>query len=327
MSDTSPMVDSVSSSDLSMKVDEELLCVSVSQKSGSEFSTISAALSSQPAGARFCVIVDGGIYEEAVIELKDGVHIRAKEGCGPETDNPVVLAARADQPAVCSRAKDGLLSGLKIEHSGPFGSMACIVVESGSVRIENCVVSGSVSIGLLVCGASTPVIDSCKIQGCCGDGIKIADTAAPTLSNCEIHDNDGFGVFCTGASAGLFKDNKIFANSNAGVAARGTCTGTFQGNRVHDGKQGGFWLEEEAQCLLIANDIYMNQKSGIQVGGHANPTVMKNIVRDGLKGGIVVHDHASGSFLQVMSAFIVVHTLTHTQRSMFLCMHTQSSHI
>ncbi len=287
-------------SDPDMKIDEEILCLLVSQKPGSaQYSTISAALSSQAAGTRFCIVVDGGVYEEDVIDMKEGVQIRAKDGCGPESENPVVLAARADHPAVCSRVKDGLLYGLKIEHQGPFGSMACVIVEAGSIRIENCVVTGSVSIGLLVGGSSTPTINCCLIQGCCGDGIKIADTAKPTVSNCQIHDNDGFGIFCTGASAGLFKDNDIFANSNAGVAARGTCVGTFQSNLVHDGKQGGFWLEEEAQCVLISNDIYTNHKSGIQVGGHANPTVMKNIVRDGLKGGIVVHDHASGSFLQV----------------------------
>ena len=29
--------------------------------------------------------------------------------------------------------------------------------------------------------------------------------------------------------------------------------------------QGGFWLEEDASCLLEENDIYQNQKSGIQV--------------------------------------------------------------
>eukprot|EP00961_Rhodomonas_salina_P126093 1698780-Rhodomonas_salina.1 len=45
---------------------------------------------------------------------------------------------------------------------------------------------------------------------------------------------------------------------------------------------------------------------GIQVGGYADPMVQKNVVRDGLKGvlresmmlpGIVVHDHATGHFL------------------------------
>ena len=86
--------------------------------------------------------------------------------------------------------------------------------------------------------------------------------------------------------------------SNAGVAARGSSSGYFKKNNVYDGKQGGFWMEEDASCVLEENDIFKNQKSGIQVGGHADPWVIRNIVRDGLKGGIVVHDRATGTFLQ-----------------------------
>jgi len=233
-----------------------------------------------------------------VLDMRQGVHIAAKEGCGPTSESPVVVTARADHPAVCSRVDGARMSGVRIEHHGPFGSMACVVVEAGDIRLEDCVVTGSVSIGVLICGCSTPTLQACEVQGCCGDGIKIADAAQPTVTKSRVHNNDGFGIFCTGSSSGTFTHNDVYANSNAGVAARGTCSGLFQGNLVHDGKQGGFWLEENAKCDLIENDIYMNQKSGIQVGGHSNPTVMKNIVRDGLKGGIVVHDHASGSFLQ-----------------------------
>ncbi len=44
--------------------------------------------------------------------------------------------------------------------------------------------------------------------------------------------------------------------------------------------------------------MYMYMYMHVQVGGSADPLVRGNIVRDGFKGGIVVHDHASGQFVQ-----------------------------
>eukprot|EP00291_Cryptomonas_curvata_P003159 CAMPEP_0172198152 /NCGR_PEP_ID=MMETSP1050-20130122/27914_1 /TAXON_ID=233186 /ORGANISM="Cryptomonas curvata, Strain CCAP979/52" /LENGTH=1062 /DNA_ID=CAMNT_0012874913 /DNA_START=148 /DNA_END=3333 /DNA_ORIENTATION=- len=259
-------------------------------------SAISAVMALEQGYCRMRISVRGGVYEEGQLDIPAGLQIVAADGCEPDSASPVIIAARADHPAISSRAKGALIRGIRIEHNGPFGSMACVVVEAGDIRMENCVVTGSVSIGVLVHGDSTPSLVGCEVLVCCGDGIKVSETGAPTILQCMIHDNDGFGIFCTGTSAGLFKENDIHGNSNAGVAARGSAHGLFKDNKVHDGKQGGFWLEEEARCELIGNDIFQNQKSGIQVGGHANPNVVRNIVRDGMKGGIVVHDQATGTF-------------------------------
>jgi len=283
-----------------MDIDADAKTVTVSLLGDKDYPSIGDALRAAPSDSStvFRIIVAGGLYEEGLLELKSNVHIIAAPDAAPTSDNPVIIAACGDHPSICSRVTGAVLRDIRIEHPGPFGSMASVVIEAGNLRLENCILTGSVTIAVLMCGAATPVLQGCEVYLCCGDGIKVADKSCPTVSKCTIHDNDGFGIFCTGSSGGLFEENEIYGNSNAGVAARGSSSGHFKKNNVYDGKQGGFWLEEDASCLLEENDIYQNQKSGIQVGGHAQPLVMRNIVRDGMKGGIVVHDRATGTFLQ-----------------------------
>lgn len=173
-------------------LDENIPVVTVSTKPGAaDFSSISAALNSAQGDHGLRVIVEGGTYEESVLELKKGIQIVAAEGCGTTSATPVVISARADHPALCSRVEGALLRDIRIEHQGPFCSMACVVIEAGDVRFERCIVTGSVSIGILICGSATPTLKDCEILLCCGDGVKVADCARPELHGCSVHDNDG----------------------------------------------------------------------------------------------------------------------------------------
>eukprot|EP00961_Rhodomonas_salina_P194198 2622107-Rhodomonas_salina.1 len=124
-------------------LDENLPVVTVSTKPGAaDFTTISAAVNSAgETGLR--IVVEGGIYEESVLELKKGTQVVAAEGCGTGSATPVVITARADHPAVCSRVSGALLRDVRIEHQGPFCSMACVVIEAGNIKFERCVVTGS----------------------------------------------------------------------------------------------------------------------------------------------------------------------------------------
>ena len=279
---------------------EPLLIVRVSTGGeGGTFASVSQALASRKDPDKpMRIVVDPGTYEEAGLVLQDNLEIIAAEGSFPATDSAVVITCRQDKPVVTSAAMGSYVVNVQIEHRGPFGSTASVLVEEGDLWLEGCLVTGSVSVGVLVCGMSTPTIVDCQILRCCGDGLKVVDSAVPLVRGCTLYNNDGFGIFCTGASAGVYSQNSISANSNAGVATRGTCTAIFRESKLFSGKQGGFWMEEHSRCHVIGNDIYENQKSGIQVGGFADPLVRGNTVRDGLKGGIVVHDHASGQFVQ-----------------------------
>jgi pectin methylesterase-like acyl-CoA thioesterase len=172
-----------------------------------DFSTIQSAISAvmalEQGYCRMRISVRGGVYEEGQLDIPAGLQVVAADGCEPDSASPVIIAARADHPAISSRAKGALIRGIRIEHNGPFGSMACVVIEAGDIRMENCVVTGSVSIGVLVHGDSTPSLVGCEVLVCCGDGIKVSETGAPNILQCMIHDNDGFGIFCTGTSAGM----------------------------------------------------------------------------------------------------------------------------
>lgn len=283
-----------------LKLPQPTQTVVVSPPGGpGDYSSLAEALVAHPSSCgTLRLVVHAGTYAEVGLQLHDNLQIVAAEGCVPGSDTAVVLTSRQDRPILMSSATGAVVRGLQIENRGPFGSMASILVEGGDARFESCLITGSGCVGLLICGASTPAVVGCELVRCSGDGIKVVEMAAPNVSWCNINNNHGFGIFCSGASTGVYRNNSISCNSNAGVACRGTCTARFEKNELFDGKQGGFWMEENSKCTVVGNDIYQNQKSGIQVGGRADPLVRTNIVRDGLKGGIVVHDHAMGHFVQ-----------------------------
>ena len=163
--------------------------------SGGAFRSISLALASRPASAEVLrIVVNAGTYDEVGLELRDNLQIVAAPGCALASDTAVVLTSRQDRPIVSSSAIGAVIKGLQIEHRGPFGSMACIVIEGGDLRMEDCIVTGSVSVGVLICGESTPTIADCQLMRCCGDGIKVVDNAEPLVCGCDLHSNDGYKI-------------------------------------------------------------------------------------------------------------------------------------
>ena len=214
------------------------LTVSVSVAGGGgDFLSISDALLAHPMVQPLRIIMSAGTYEEAGLELPDKVQIFSAEGCVPATGSAVVLMSRQDKPVVKSSGKGAVIRNLQIEHRGPFGSMASVIVDDGDLLLEGCIITGSVSVGVLICSTSRPTIADCQVLRCCGDGIKVLDSAEPLVRCCNIHSNDGFGIFCTGSSGGIYRQNSISANSNAGVASRGTCAALFENNKLFNGKQ------------------------------------------------------------------------------------------
>ena len=69
--------------------------------------------------------------------------------------------------------------------------------------MEDCIVTGSVSVGVLICGESTPTIADCQLLRCCGDGIKVVENAEPLVCGCDLHSNDGQIIISTLSSASI----------------------------------------------------------------------------------------------------------------------------
>jgi hypothetical protein len=78
-----------------------------------------------------------------------------------------------------------VLRDIRIEHPGPFGSMASVVIEAGNLRLENCVLTGSVTIAVLMCGTAAPVLDGCEVYLCSGDGIKVLTPPLRPQQDCK----------------------------------------------------------------------------------------------------------------------------------------------
>jgi len=170
-----------------VEMDEDMTTVTVALQGGADFSCIGDALRAAPADSPsvFRIIVAGGFYEVGLLEMKPNVHIIAADGCSPTSENPVIIAAQDDHPSVCSRVMGAVLRDIRIEHPGPFGSMASVVIEAGNLRLENCVLTGSVTIAVLMCGTAAPVLDGCEVYLCSGDGIKVLTPPLRPQQDCK----------------------------------------------------------------------------------------------------------------------------------------------
>jgi hypothetical protein len=174
--------------------------------SGGAFRSISLALASHPASTEVLrIVVNAGTYDEVGLELRDNLQIVAAPGCDLGSETAVVITSRQDRPVVSSSAIGAVIRGLQIEHRGPFGSMACVVIEGGDLRMEDCIVTGTVSVGVLICGESTPTIADCQLLRCCGDGIKVVENAEPLVCGCDLHSNDGHKIIRTLRIASLYR--------------------------------------------------------------------------------------------------------------------------
>lgn len=182
-----------------MDIDADAKTVTVSLLGDKDYPSIGDALRAAPSDSStvFRIIVAGGLYEEGLLELKSNVHIIAAPDAAPTSDNPVIIAACGDHPSICSRVTGAVLRDIRIEHPGPFGSMASVVIEAGNLRLENCILTGSVTIAVLMCGAATPVLQGCEVYLCCGDGIKVGPPPPPP----HLHNRHFHGIWA-GAGSG-----------------------------------------------------------------------------------------------------------------------------
>ena len=185
----------------SMEVEAESIRVVTVSKPDSptvgDFTSLSDALAD--AKPHTCIRILAGVYEEPPLMIDvDDMQIIA-EGL-------VSIICRSLDAVLKLRSRRTLLKGLKlilvladeVETDG----LSCIVVEAGSVTMEDCQISGSAG-GVLVMPAAPedapePVFRSCHITECKDFAIKVMGGSNPHFDQCQIYNIKGFGIVACG---------------------------------------------------------------------------------------------------------------------------------
>jgi hypothetical protein len=146
-----------------------------------------------------CIRILAGVYEEPPIMVDvDDIQVIA--------DGVVSIICRSMDAVLKLRSRRTLLKGLKLILVLPeeveTDGLSCIVVETGSVTMEECHISGSAG-GVLVMpsapdDAPEPVFRSCHITECKDFAIKVMGGSNPHFDQCQIYNIKGFGIVACG---------------------------------------------------------------------------------------------------------------------------------
>lgn len=184
-----------------MEVEAESIRIVTVSKADSptpgEFNSLSDALAAVKPNT--CIRILAGVYEEPPIMVDvDDIQVIA--------DGVVSIICRAMDSVLKLRSRRTLLKGLKLILVLPeeveTDGLSCIVVENGSVTMEECHISGSAG-GVLVMpsapdDAPEPVFRSCHITECKDFAIKVMGGSNPHFDQCQIYNIKGFGIVACG---------------------------------------------------------------------------------------------------------------------------------
>ena len=232
----------------------------VSQDGSAGFRTITGAIDAAHYGDR--IYVNPGVYEEHVY-LKDGITLigagatvtRIRYGYGFEE----VLTAR--------NASSGKVEGFTIERESSILAGPVVVLDSASVAIVDCTVSGGNGAGIEVRDeVSNPTIERSTITGNGTNGIWAYDGARLRIIDSEISGNGGNGVLLSGSAMGEISGGEIADNAGSGAALGDDATIVIAGTELSRNRSWGIELNDRSSARLNDATIAENEEGGIRLG-------------------------------------------------------------
>jgi len=256
------------------------------------------------------VYVQPGVYE-GHIEFVNGVtiigagagHTILRHGFGFEE----VLRAR--------NVASGRLEGVTIERLPSILAAPAVVLDSATITLVNCTITGGQGAGVDVSGLSaSPTLEGCLIEDNDGHGVWIHGSGEVTLRRTEISGNRLNGALCESAAIRL-QGGEIAGNALSGLVVAGDAsaevsdtqltTNELWGIEVHDDStlearsvgfhrntSGALRMDGSAQVLLASVDIH-GGGAGIRAEDGAGLTIRTGSIRDVRGSGVRVLDQAT----------------------------------
>ncbi|MEV4346917.1 right-handed parallel beta-helix repeat-containing protein [Actinoplanes sp. NPDC049596] len=280
----------------------------VAPKAWGAHRTIGAALRAvDPAGGGVpAVTVEAGLYTERLFVDRP---VRLT-GAGAPGD---VRLIGANGPAMTVSADEGTIRGVRVEAAT--GELA-VLVERGSVVLEDCEIQGDVRIGadaaptfrrcrvtggtVLIVDASRAVLEDCVVAGAGRAAVVVRDDAKPEITRLRVTEPGQDGIIFAGAARGLVTGGEVSRPGRHGVAVLGTAAPAVRDLAVRDAGGDGFWIDAEGDgeatrtgggVVTERCEVVRPAGAGMLVGGSAAVLVRDlTVVESAGTGLLVVND-------------------------------------
>ena len=270
--------------------------------------TIAEALSRAGPGA--VISIAPGTYTDSLV-IAHSVQLQA----ALEDDPPLI--APAEGPCLVSEGSGAVISNLRLALPAESGASAsplgCVVVDGGSMTVENSEISSAQGPAVFIRNGANPSVTGNTIDGGTGPGIVVASGSTGMISGNTLKGLEKQSVVVRGGATPDITDNTI--ESSGGVVFIEGAGGSFRGNRIlsaranaieigtganplvadnmiKDAAEAGIYIYDYGNGRIEGNAIVAGKLSGIVVAGGGRPALIGNSVRDNGEHGVLVLDQS-----------------------------------
>ena len=258
----------------------------VSKEGAGGFRTIQGAIDAAEYGDT--IYVNPGVYEEQ-ISFRDGLHLT---GAGPE-HTIVRFGYGFDEVLSVRHASSGTIEGLRIERTGTILAAPAVVLESASVLLADCEITGGQGAGIEISGSPSRVqLTRLTVFGNTGHGIYAKAEAHVTVTDSTLRSNGGCGLLADADAVVTIEDSSIEENTQSGIAVLGTAIGALHRVTISSNVEWGLHAASTSSVSASDSHLFENVAGGVRASEDATVHIDRFTVRSG-GIGLSIDDRAT----------------------------------
>lgn len=250
----------------------------VSKLGGGQYTSISEAVKSAPAGAR--ISVRPGIYSES-IEITKQVEII---GDGPITQ---IVVEATDTNCIRMKAESALVRGLTLRNrsTNKEDKYYAVSIGQGQLVLEDCDVTSSALSAIGVYGSGTrPIIRRCRIHDCLESGLYFYENAKGTVEDCDIYNNGYASISIKEGADPIIRNSRIYNGKSSGVYSYKQGKGTVEDCSIYGNVYSGITISEGGDPFINRCKINRNGFNAVYAYKQGKGTVQNSDLTDNKKG-------------------------------------------
>lgn len=252
---------------------------------GLDYATIQEAINANSTLDGHTILVDAGVYNEAVVVNKS-LSLVGK------TKFDTVVDGMGVDSVVRIKADDVNLTGFTVRYGGFSG------IQVSNARGSN--LSGNILRdnynGIYLKNSSDNIIEGNNISNSEGYGLHFISSLHNSVSDNNISANSN-GIHLVSSNNSVIFGNRIFSNSMNGIFLSGSYYNNFTANLIFYNEGRGIRLRESQSNVVSGNKI-LNNTYGLDFYSANNNTFLDNEVSNN-KNGIWLFNSGNNSFVKV----------------------------
>lgn len=266
--------------------------ITVSKKFLSKYKTISQAIESAAPGTT--IYVEPGVYHESLVIDKEITLI------GKGSREEIVVYSSAQSP-LFMRTNKATVRGITIQHGGqPVENkiQAAVILSTGSLRLEDCVIKSSVGDGIRIFHrGTTPVIRRCLIDRVYGTGMFIFKEAEPFIENCQVIHSGRSGIWFTGKSAGTVENCQVYGSAYANIGIDEEANPVIRNCDIYRSRQNGIWIKSNSYGTIENCTIHHNAYTNVEMTEGSHPIIKNCKIYNSSENGIWCKNNSRGTIV------------------------------